>query len=303
MAGNCGFPPFSLCRRQRETYNGNRPDYIAGGTGAGSTALIEDLIFDVGMHRGEDAAFYLAKGFRVVGIEADPAHCAAAGERLRAFIETGRLTIVNAAIAARKETVEFYRNLDVPEWGTMDDALRARNARQGTRAERIVVEAVPMAEIFASFGIPYFMKVDIEGRDMLCVDALRAAPSRPKFLSIEAHRFSLDAVKAEFDLMTALGYRGFKVVPQHRVHQQVAPNPSREGIYVAHRFVNGTSGLFGEETPGGWVDAATAFKQYKPIFRRYRLVGDDPLIKIRRVRRILRRLGFEAGWYDTHARL
>jgi FkbM family methyltransferase len=265
--------------------------------------LIEDLIFDVGMHRGEDAAFYLQKGFRVVAIEADPAHCAVAAERLRRFVESGQLTIVNTAISTRKEKVEFYRNLDVPEWGTMDDALLARNSRHGTRVERIVVEALPMAEIFASFGVPYYMKVDIEGRDMLCVDALRRAPTRPRYLSIEAHRFSLDAVKAEFDLMTALGYHGFKVVPQHRVHQQVAPHPSREGAYVDHRFVNGTSGLFGEEAPGRWRDAAAAFEQYKPIFRRYRLVGDDPLIKIRRLRRILRRLGIEAGWYDTHARL
>ena len=30
-----------------------------------------DLIYDVGMHRGEDTAFYLRKGFRVVAVEAD----------------------------------------------------------------------------------------------------------------------------------------------------------------------------------------------------------------------------------------
>jgi len=30
----------------------------------------EGLIYDAGMHRGEDAEFYLKKGFRVVGIEA-----------------------------------------------------------------------------------------------------------------------------------------------------------------------------------------------------------------------------------------
>ena len=30
------------------------------------------LIYDVGMHKGEDSDFYLKKGFRVVGFEADP---------------------------------------------------------------------------------------------------------------------------------------------------------------------------------------------------------------------------------------
>ncbi len=31
-----------------------------------------DLIYDVGLHRGEDAEFYLRKGFRVVAFEANP---------------------------------------------------------------------------------------------------------------------------------------------------------------------------------------------------------------------------------------
>jgi len=30
-----------------------------------------DLIYDVGLHKGEDAEFYLRKGFRVVAFEAD----------------------------------------------------------------------------------------------------------------------------------------------------------------------------------------------------------------------------------------
>ena len=31
------------------------------------------LVCDVGMHRGGDTAYYLHKGFRVVGVEANPA--------------------------------------------------------------------------------------------------------------------------------------------------------------------------------------------------------------------------------------
>ena len=32
----------------------------------------DDLIYDVGMHRAEDTEFYLAKGFRVIAVEASP---------------------------------------------------------------------------------------------------------------------------------------------------------------------------------------------------------------------------------------
>ena len=40
-----------------------------------------DLLYDVGMHRGEDAEFYLRKGFRVIGFDADcrGSHCRSAG--------------------------------------------------------------------------------------------------------------------------------------------------------------------------------------------------------------------------------
>ncbi len=42
------------------------------------TGMNPDLIFDVGMNNGDDTDFDLAKGFRVVAIEANPDQRAAA---------------------------------------------------------------------------------------------------------------------------------------------------------------------------------------------------------------------------------
>jgi len=47
-----------------------------------------DLIYDVGVHQGEDTDFYLKKGFRVVGIEANAALCKSVGERSARFKQT-----------------------------------------------------------------------------------------------------------------------------------------------------------------------------------------------------------------------
>ena len=41
----------------------------------------QNLIFDVGLHKGEDTDFYLKKGFSVVAFEADPDLVAACQER------------------------------------------------------------------------------------------------------------------------------------------------------------------------------------------------------------------------------
>ncbi len=31
-----------------------------------------DLVFDIGVNNGEDTAYYLRRGFRVVGVDANP---------------------------------------------------------------------------------------------------------------------------------------------------------------------------------------------------------------------------------------
>ena len=44
-----------------------------------------NLVFDVGLHRGEDTRFYLAKSFDVVAVEAMPDLARRAAEELRDF--------------------------------------------------------------------------------------------------------------------------------------------------------------------------------------------------------------------------
>ena len=63
------------------------------------TLIKSDLMFDVGMHKGEDSEFYLKKGFRVIAVEAVQSLCTAVSERLADSVAAGRLVIVNKAIA------------------------------------------------------------------------------------------------------------------------------------------------------------------------------------------------------------
>jgi hypothetical protein len=55
--------------------------------------LQTDLVYDVGLHKGEDAEFYLKKGFRVIAIEAVRHLVETSSERLRTYLESGQLTI------------------------------------------------------------------------------------------------------------------------------------------------------------------------------------------------------------------
>ena len=64
-------------------------------SGAGAE-VVDDLVYDVGMHRGEDTAYYLAKGYRVVAIEANPELVGECRERFSDAIASGKLTMPRA---------------------------------------------------------------------------------------------------------------------------------------------------------------------------------------------------------------
>ena len=66
------------------------------------------LIYDVGMHNGDDTAYYLWRGFRVVAIEPNPELVATAANRFRREIEAGYLKILNVGIAAEEGELPFW---------------------------------------------------------------------------------------------------------------------------------------------------------------------------------------------------
>ena len=125
---------------------------------------IEGLLYDVGMHKGEDTDYYLKKGFKVIAFEANPdllAHCK---NRFSKEIENGRLIIVEGAIAepslveTRRQSIKFYKNKDLTVWGTVVNDWAQRNEFLGTSNEVIEVPVVNFAQYLEKFGIPYYLE-------------------------------------------------------------------------------------------------------------------------------------------------
>ncbi len=75
----------------------------------------KNLIYDVGMHQGQDTDFYLKKGFDVVAFEANPANVEFCKKRFAKEIEEEKLIIVEGAIiessafSGTGQKVKFYR--------------------------------------------------------------------------------------------------------------------------------------------------------------------------------------------------
>lgn len=238
------------------------------------------VIFDIGLHHGDDTDFYLKKGFDVVAVEADPRHVEKARQRFAGAIAEGRLEIVPAAIAGSDGEIDFYVNLEKDDWSSTDPAY---GTRAGTKYERITVPAVRFETIYERYaGRVHYVKCDIEGGDIHVLEGLLRCPAetRPRHFSIEAHSADYLAY------MRVLGYTQYKLVNQNLNWIQKCPNPPLEGTFVeGHVFPGDSSGPFGEEAPGKWISFEDCAHLYLSLKR---AAASYPTISI--------------AWYDFHGK-
>jgi FkbM family methyltransferase len=233
----------------------------------GRSAANATLIYDVGLHDGTDAAYYLRLGFRVIAVEADAALVEAATMRFASEIDAGRLQIVNVGISATSGIARFWICDDHPEWSSFD---REFASRDGCAHHAVRIHTVPFDKLLEEHGIPFYCKIDIEGNDELCLQAMRPGLC-PPYLSMELSRRSSTEPLA---VLRELGYQRFKVIDQtrfcsvqpriHRILQARSPvGPvtrrlnriarSRQS-HAGWRFPLGSSGAIGPATPGRWLD-------------------------------------------------
>jgi FkbM family methyltransferase len=203
------------------------------------------LIYDVGLCDGADTVFYLAKGFRVVAVEANPVLVASGKRRFEKDIKAGRLTIVQKAIAVEPGRASFGVHRVNPQLSSL---VPSRLAGRSDDLETIEVECSTLADIIEEYGVPYYIKIDIEGWDLDAIKSLRFVNPLPRYVSAEAHSEQIVGVLHD------LGYRRFKLVDQREKNQlNLWPWNWKEGRYVWTRFTLFQSGPFGEEAPGQWM--------------------------------------------------
>jgi FkbM family methyltransferase len=165
-----------------------------------------DLIYDVGLHDGRDTDYYLSKGYRVVAIEANPELAERARERFAAEIHAGRLTIVNVAIGDVAGQSEFWVSDDHTDWSSFDRSIAGR---EGARHHPIEVALRPFGQVLNEHGLPRYCKIDIEGSEPACLDAL-SCDYRPSFISVEL------TDHPSLERLADMGYDRFKVIDQYR---------------------------------------------------------------------------------------
>jgi FkbM family methyltransferase len=272
--------------------------------------FMPNLIFDVGMHKGEDTEFYLKKGFDVAAFEAHPGLIAETKSSLAKFIADKRLRIIEGAIVPDPSVkhIVFYQYADRSKWGTIESEVVQSSAKRAAGVTEIKVPTIDFASLIQKTGMPYYMKIDIEGADIHCLEVLRSFDTKPAYLSIEAIEQDIGNQKKQIDLLCELGFDSFKAVQQARMHRRKLPAASLEGRTITHHFAKGCSGPFGSDLEGEWRSADEILSDYDRIFGRNRRVTNSIFWKTALIRKPVRRaIEFFTrttipGWYDTHAR-
>jgi FkbM family methyltransferase len=238
-------------------------------------AIREDLIYDVGLHDGSDTAYYLRRGFRVVAIDANPVMVELARKTLSESVASDRLVLLNIAIADKAEERTFWVS-DRPEWSSFDESIAKR---KGTNAKGIRVQCELFPKILEQFGVPHYLKIDIEGSDDLCIKGIAQFKDRPRHISWEAtYPSGIDQLRAIRDL----GYTRFKIIRQNDFLPVLGPpyltysdklnflywRAIRKIRRIAGRWEErpvGSSGPFGEGTLGRsfpWHEIARRWRDY-----------------------------------------
>ncbi len=271
------------------------------------------LIYDIGMNGGEDTDYYLARGYNVVAIEADPDSVEYCTTQFKEYIDSGRLVIVNGAIVQddTQKEVTFFRNLKHSVLSTVSDKWAARNAQANTYnapSQNITVPVVNFSNILEKYPSPYYVKIDIEGMDFTCLQQLAKTQFRPSFVSIESDKVSFDDLLKEFDLLHEMGYDRFIVQQQEEVRFMKVPTDTNEGDYVDYTFDSGSSGMFGSDLGTTWLSKDQAIQRYRAVFEDYEMYGDNSYLRTRQKFHIIEKKSHERGvpyelpgWYDTHA--
>lgn len=257
---------------------------------------MEELIYDIGFHKGEDTLFYLLKGSKVVAVDADIELVEEGKSSFKEYIDNGRLILLNYAIANESDKdIDFFISQNTV-WNSTNITV---SSRQGNKILKKKVLSKRLDDLFSEYGTPFYCKIDIEGNDILALRTIEYSDEKPLYISVETECLGENETVAAgkeletLDCLYQLGYRRFKLVDQQTLtvlskrdfyfntpeshwtaqtaincryaKEQLELSPNRQNLKFTD-FFPGSSGPFGEELAGRWY----GYKLAREILKKHR---------------------------------
>ena len=243
---------------------------------------MENLIFDIGFHKGEDTLFYLLKGYRVIAVDADPNLINEWQNIFKKYIENGKLLLLNYVISDTNDVdTDFYIGPNTI-WSSTKVSI---SSRMCCKAIKKKIKSKRLDHLFHEYGTPFYCKIDIEGNDIIALQTIENSDEKPPYISVETECLGENETIAmgkeleTLERLYQLGYRRFKLVdqqtltvlskrdfyfniPEHHwtaqtaidcryAKEQLELTSNQRGMKFTDFFPN-ASGPFGEELAGRW---------------------------------------------------
>lgn len=159
----------------------------------------DDLVFDIGANIGVYAEAFQMIGARVVSVEPNP-ECS---EQIYWTTKRDRVTVIPAAVGDRMGSCKLFVN-ELPilssvsqEWVQGEKTAKPREV--GMWHGEIEVPMVTIDSLVERYGMPHFIKLDVEGFEQA---AMAGMSLQPKYLSFEFHAETLAKDEACFNRLS-----------------------------------------------------------------------------------------------------
>jgi FkbM family methyltransferase len=151
-----------------------------------------DVIFDIGANQGSKTETFLRLGAKVVAIDADEANAEILEDKfVRYRLIPKPVVIVNRAVSDKKTTETMWIDQPGSAENTFSrkwvDTLRIDDKRFGHAldfAQRKEVATITLEQLFLDHGVPFFVKIDVEGYEL---NVLRGMQQPVPYLSFEVN--------------------------------------------------------------------------------------------------------------------
>jgi FkbM family methyltransferase len=142
-----------------------------------------DLIFDIGANHGVKTAIFLELGGRVIAVDPDVSNQMALTERFLAYRLRRKPVVVVGKAASDRNSHEtfwvsepgFEMNTLSAKWAKMLEKNPARFGRTFEFSQKRQVETVTLEQMISTYGLPFYIKIDVEGYEPNVLKGLQTA--------------------------------------------------------------------------------------------------------------------------------